>query len=150
MAQDDIEAIKRLKYAYFRLLDLKQFAALGELLTEDVTAAYEGGARSYVGRPAIVAFLTAALGDPGIVSHHNGHHPEIELVSPARATGQWYLHDRVIVPASDIEIGGTALYDDEYVKVDGRWLIGHTGYQRIFEERRRHSTMEVLSFTSRF
>ena len=150
MAHEDIEAIKQVKFAYFRYLDLKQFEELGRLLTEDVTAAYEDGKRSYEGRAAVVTFLGAALGDPGIVSHHNGHHPEIELTGPDSATGVWYLHDRVIVPAADIEIGGTAFYRDEYARVDGRWLIARTGYQRVFEERRRHRTLEVLSFTSRF
>ncbi|MNP66150.1 hypothetical protein D3C76_1618210 [compost metagenome] len=28
---------------------------------------------------------------------------------------------------------GTALYQDEYVKRDGRWIIVVTGYRRIFE-----------------
>jgi hypothetical protein len=34
----ELEAIRRLKYAYFRTLDLKQFDQLGALLTEDATA----------------------------------------------------------------------------------------------------------------
>jgi hypothetical protein len=32
----------------------------------------------------------------------------------------------------------------------GRWRIDHTGYERVFEEHRRHSTGELLSFRSRF
>jgi SnoaL-like domain len=145
-----VEAIKALKYAYFRLLDLKRFDELGELLTESATASYEDGRRSLSGRAAIVAFLSDSLSDPGIVSQHHGHHPEITLASGAAAVGVWYLHDRVIAPRFDIEIGGTALYRDEYVRTDSGWLIGHTGYERIFEERRRHSTLELVSFTSRF
>ena len=117
---EDLEAIRALKYAYLRLLDLKRFDELGELLTEGCTASYEDGRRSYEGRAAIVGFLTEALGDPGIVSSHQGHHPEIALEGPGRATGVWYLTDRVMVPAADLEIGGTALYRDEYEKVDGR------------------------------
>jgi hypothetical protein len=50
MDRDDIEAIKQVKYAYFRLLDLKRFDELGELLTEDCTADYEDGTRHYDGR----------------------------------------------------------------------------------------------------
>ncbi|HLN16881.1 MAG TPA: nuclear transport factor 2 family protein [Acidimicrobiales bacterium] len=145
----DVAAIEQVKYAYFRLLDLKRFVELGELLTEDATAAYEDGRRSFAGRAAIVAFLTEALGDPGIVSAHHGHHPEI-TVDGDRATGVWYLTDRVIVPAFDVEIGGTAFYNDEYVRRDGRWYISHTGYERVFEERRRHTTGELLSLRTRF
>jgi hypothetical protein len=147
---EDLEAIKALKYAYLRLLDLKRFEELGELLTEGCTASYEDGRRSYEGRAAIVGFLTKALGDPGIVSSHQCHHPEIASLGPDRASGTWYLTDRVAVPAADLEIGGTALYRDEYVKADGRWLIDHTGYERIFEERRVHTTLALISFSSRF
>ncbi len=39
----ELEAIRRLKYAYFRNLDLKQFDELGRLLTENATASYEDG-----------------------------------------------------------------------------------------------------------
>jgi hypothetical protein len=146
-----IEAVKQVKYAYFRLLDLKRFDELGQLLTVGCTAAYEDGRRSLEGREAIVAFLTGALGDPGIVSEHHGHHPEIVVHEDgATATGVWYLQDRVVVPAADLEIGGSAFYRDEYVASGGRWLIAHTGYERVFEEHRVHSTMAVRSFRSRF
>ena len=46
----ELEAIRRLKYAYFRTLDLKQFDDLGALLTEDVTASYEDGKTVLEGR----------------------------------------------------------------------------------------------------
>ena len=75
----EIESIRQLKYAYFRLLDLKRFTELGELLTEDATTAYQSGELRQSGREAIVAFLEESLGDPGIVTMHNGHHPEIVL-----------------------------------------------------------------------
>ena len=35
----EIESICQVKYAYFRLLDLKRFTELGALLTEDATTA---------------------------------------------------------------------------------------------------------------
>jgi hypothetical protein len=97
------------------------------------------------GRDAIVAFLEKSLGDPGIVTTHNGHHPEIVLTGDRTATGTWYLEDRVIVPAHDFVLTGTALYHDDYVKDDGSWRIAHTGYERIYEEHRRYSSGQVLS-----
>ncbi|HUC04752.1 MAG TPA: nuclear transport factor 2 family protein, partial [Acidimicrobiales bacterium] len=77
----EIEAIRRLKYAYLRTLDLKEFEALGALLTEDATAAYEDGRTVLEGRSAIVTWLEAALGTHDIVTEHHGHHPEIDLTS---------------------------------------------------------------------
>ncbi|MGP0032199.1 MAG: nuclear transport factor 2 family protein [Acidimicrobiales bacterium] len=147
---NELEAIRRLKYAYFRTLDLKRFDELGQLLTDDATAAYEDGKTRLSGRDAIVAWLSESLGSPGIATEHHGHHPEIDFVSDTEATGTWYLQDRVIVPSADIEIGGTAFYSDRYVKNDDGWRIAHTGYMRVFEEHRIHSTLAVHSFSSRF
>jgi SnoaL-like domain len=141
----DIESICHVKYAYFRLLDLKRFTELGALLLEDATTAYQSGELRQSGREAIVAFLSESLGDPGIVTMHNGHHPEIEVTDEHTATGHWYLEDRVIVPAQDFELHGTALYSDRYAKVDGTWKIAHTGYERIYEEHIRYSTGAVRS-----
>ncbi|HUC04463.1 MAG TPA: nuclear transport factor 2 family protein, partial [Acidimicrobiales bacterium] len=92
----------------------------------------------------------SVLGDPGMVTQHHGHHPEITFVSSAAAEGTWYLQDRVIIPGADLEIAGTAFYSDRYVKEDGSWKIAHTGYMRVFEEHRTHSTMAVRSLRSRF
>ena len=64
----ELEAIRRLKYAYFRTLDLKQFDDLGALLTEDVTAGYEDGRTVLQGRTAIVAWLGEVLGDRGMAT----------------------------------------------------------------------------------
>jgi hypothetical protein len=146
----ELEAIRRVKYAYFRTLDLKRFDELGKLLTEDATAAYEDGRTVLEGRRAIVTWLSEALSSPDIVTEHHGHHPEIDVTSATTATGSWYLQDRVIVPSADLEIGGTAFYSDRYAKTDDGWRIAHTGYMRVFEEHRTHSTLAVLSFSSRF
>ena len=146
----ELEAIRRLKYAYFRTLDLKQFDDLALLLTEDATTSYEDGKTVLEGRAAVASWLSAVLGDRGIVTEHHGHHPEITFTSDTTAEGVWYLQDRVIVPAADVEIAGTAFYDDRYRLTAEGWRIAHTGYTRVFEEHRTHSTLAVRSFTSRF
>ncbi len=146
----EAEAIRLLKYAYFRTLDLKQFDDLGALLTADVTASYEDGRTVLEGRDAVVGWLSQVLADPGMVTEHHGHHPEITFTGPDSAQGTWYLQDRVIIPAADLEIDGTAFYDDRYRLTEEGWRIAHTGYRRVFEEQRTHSTFEVRSFRSRF
>ena len=55
----EIELIKRVKYAYFRNLDLKQWDEIRELFTEDASASYGGGAYAFEGRDAIVEFFRA-------------------------------------------------------------------------------------------
>jgi bile-acid 7alpha-dehydratase len=146
----DIEAIKQLKHAYFRLLDSKQFEELGQLFVEDATTSYESGKYTHHGRDEVVSFLSDSIGDRSIVHEHLGHHPEIVLTGATTAVGSWYLHDRVIVAGVDFELGGTAVYSDEYEKVDGAWRIRHTGYERIYEEQRKLSTGELKAFRDRF
>jgi hypothetical protein len=146
----ELEAIRQLKYSYFRLLDLKQFEELGLLLTEDATAAYEDGRTVLEGRQAIVQWLSAALSSHDLITEHHGHHPEIAFTSATSASGSWYLQDRVIVPSVDLEISGTAFYADRYTLTDQGWRIAHTGYMRVFEEHRTHTTLALISFTSRF
>src|SRR5262249_11382463 len=58
----ELEAIKRLKYAYARCLDLKLWDEIAGLFTEDAVAAYSGGGYTFEGREAIVDFLTRSMG----------------------------------------------------------------------------------------
>jgi uncharacterized protein (TIGR02246 family) len=130
----EIEQIKQLKYRYLRAVDLRDWELLAATLTEDATAAYASGKLSFQGREAIVEFMKQALPAGEVISAHRVHHPEIELTSPTTATACWALDDVVIAPAAGVTIRGAAYYEDEMAKFDGRWLISHTGYRRLYEE----------------
>ena len=130
----EIEAIKKLKYAYARLLDTKRWDELAELFTPDATASYGGGNLSFTGRDAIMEFLSGVLKSETTLTTHNMSQPEIELLSSDRARGVWKLHDEVIVLDAATYVRGASIYEDEYRKVDGSWLFAHTGYKRLFEE----------------
>jgi SnoaL-like domain len=130
----EIEAIKRLKYRYARLLDTKDFDSLADLFVEEATASYSGGQLSYEGRDAIIGFLRAALGSTTMLTSHLVGQPEIELTGHDSAEGTWALQDMVILAEQGIEIRGTAFYEDRYVKVAGAWRFRHTGYRRVYEE----------------
>jgi len=145
---EEIEAIKQLKYRYFRALDCKQWDLLGDTLSEDASAAYDSGKYSFEGRDAILAFLRDALGSPRIVSMHHGHHPEIELTGESSARGTWYLQDMVIFRDANMVLHGAGFYGDEYVKLDGAWKIRSTGYERTFEQFQTHK--DPLQLRTRF
>ncbi|MBM3673677.1 MAG: nuclear transport factor 2 family protein [Actinobacteria bacterium] len=130
----EIAAIERLKYAYFRCLDLKQWDDIAELFVPEATCAYSAGAYSYDGRDAIVGFFRKAMGRETFLSSHKAHHPEIALTGPDSATGVWALEDWVIDTQWNLDIRGAAFYEDDYVKRDGKWLILRTAYKRVFEE----------------
>jgi bile-acid 7alpha-dehydratase len=144
---DEIEAIKKLKYKYFRCLDRKRWAELAECFAPDATSAYDDGRYSFQGRDAILRFLEQALGRPDVITLHQGHHPEIELTSPTTATGTWYLEDEVIDRKRNQALRGAAFYHDEYVKLDGAWKLKATGYTRTFEETWDRSQLPSLKLT---
>jgi len=151
MTPDDlvtIEEIKRLKFRYLRCLDQKRFADLREVLTEDCTARYSGGHYSFDGVEAIIAFLEESMGSEKFLSSHRCGHPEIDLVSPDRATGVWALDDTVIIEDMGITIRGAAFYSDEYLRTDAGWRISHTGYKRTFEEIHPRASIEGLQLTA--
>ena len=141
---EDIEAIKQVKYRYFRCLDTKDWDGIRETLAEDARSAYDGGKYSYDGREAIVQFLKDALGNPKVVSRHHGHHPEIELTSNASARGVWYLEDYVLFRETNVVVRGAAFYHDEYEKIGDRWLIKSTGYERTYEIVEQAGRMDAL------
>jgi len=130
----EIEAIKRLKYKYMRCIDQKRWDELAETFAADATSSYGDGKFSFQGREAILDFLSKSMSASTFQSAHHVHHPEIELTSETTAKGTWALEDTVIEKAAGWSLRGAAFYSDEYVKQDGRWLILHTGYKRLFEE----------------
>src|SRR5437667_145839 len=83
---EDIAAIERLKYRYWRCLDLKLWDELAGCFTDQATADYGEGRYRFAGAEAILRFLRESLGrESGSVTVHHGHHPEIELTSATAA-----------------------------------------------------------------
>lgn len=130
---NDIEAIKQLKYRYFRLLDLKRFDELEQLMLPECTSDLRDGRHCHDNRDSLMAFLRESMGRHDLLSMHNGHHPEIEMIDDHEARGTWNMHDIVIDRQHDIRLEGNGFYEDRYRKVNGEWFIVHTGYKSTFE-----------------
>lgn len=130
----EIEEIKRVKYKYMRCVDKKLWKEMEEVFIPEATAAYSAGHYTYESRDAIIAWLKKSMERDSLHTTHSLHQPEIELQGNDRATGVWKLEDIVVDVEFEVTISGAAFYDDRYVKRDGRWLIEHTGYERIFEQ----------------
>ncbi len=129
----DMEAIRQLKHAYFRCIDSANFEELETLFHEDVLVHFKGGNYEWKlqGRAEYLASIRKSFTRKAI-GHHNGHQPEIQMLSDREATGIWYLADHMWIQPS-FYTTGTALYWDRYVKEDGRWLIRETRYERLYE-----------------
>ena len=128
-----LEAIRQLKYRYFRSLDCNDWALFAECLSEDCRAAYSDGRLCLDGRRAIVDFMRENMSGADFLSMHHGHHPEIAIEDADNATGTWYLEDTIISLKRGTRLYGAAIYEDRYRREDGRWLISETGYRRTFE-----------------
>ena len=131
---EEIELIKRLKYAYCRGIDTCNTDLLATLFTEDADIDYRGGTYRFQmkGRDAIVAALGQAF-HARFVGSHTVHMPEIEVHEDGTADGLWTLLDYALDLDSGNATVGAAHYRDRYVKRDGRWLITHAEYDRVYE-----------------
>jgi hypothetical protein len=131
----DMEAIRRVKHSYFRCIDTGNFEELEDYFHEDVSVHFIGGTYEWKlqGKTEYLASIRASFHNRS-VGHHNGHHPEIEMLSATEATGVWYLTDNMWIMSQNNFTTGTAIYWDRYVKEDGRWQIIDTKYERIYEQ----------------
>ena len=128
----EIEAIKRLKARYFRLMDTKDWDGLAAVFTDDVEidVTGEGGGVTH-GVAEYLPFLRAAIEDATTV--HHGHMPEIALTSPTTATGIWALEDQLWWPeGSPIEcMHGFGHYHETYEKTGDGWRIASMTITRL-------------------
>ena len=130
---DDFHAITTLKYRYGTALDTKDFVAMTDLMVDDVTVAYGGGAVTLQGRENVRDWMANAMGSKAMLSNHFFSHPVIDVEGDT-ATGAWELMDIVILEDVKMVIRGASIYADEYVRVGDEWKIKHTGYKRLWEE----------------
>jgi hypothetical protein len=132
----DIEAIKRLKARYFRLLDLKQWDEFETLFTDDFTFF---SVHAKCAEPEFPVATSArefrnrlvALTD-GCSTTHHGHMPEIE-VNGNSASGVWAMQDVVEHPTElGMRFTGSGHYYDYYERgVDKIWRIAKSKLVRI-------------------
>ena len=146
----EIHRIERLKYAYLRCLDRKEWDELRTLFLPHATASYGGGAKEITGGDAIVDWLEETMGDAAFHSAHRCTQPEIDFDDESHAFGRWALVDWVIDTRWDICVQGASFYEDRYEQVDGQWRLAHTGYLRTYEEIYPRGSVEGLRLTASF
>ncbi len=129
---EDIEAIRYLQAKYQRSLDTRDFNGIASCFADDVVSAYGNGDMAYTGKDQVVGFLMNVMSIT-MPSAHMIHGGEIDLIDQNNATGKWYLQDFLINKDHNVTINGAAIYENGYVKVDGKWLIKSIGYKRLYE-----------------
>lgn len=129
---EDIESIRSLQAKYQRCLDIRDFDGLAECFAEDVVSSYGNGSMSYVGRDAVLKFLSEVM-TLKMPSSHLIHGGEIEVKDTSNASAKWYLEDFLLHRKYKVKLHGAAIYDVDYIKSDGRWQIKSIGYKRCYE-----------------
>jgi hypothetical protein len=122
--QDDIEAIKQLKARYFRMMDAKDWDGLAAVFADDVEIDMTGEGGGITRSVAeYMPFLRENI--ETVTTVHHGHMPEIELTSPATATGIWAMEDELWWPEGGplTHLHGYGHYHETYVKTPAGWRI---------------------------
>jgi len=119
---EDVEAIQQLKARYCERCDDGPYDADGvaELFTEDAVWEGEGFGR-FVGREAIRDFFRTGRSVFSFTIHQ-ATNPIIE-VDGDRARGRWYLLQPSTLVDGNRAIWLASHYEDEYLRVGGRWLF---------------------------
>lgn len=125
-ALEDIEAIKRLKHDYLYFCDSKQPDRVMDCFVAGPVHIDYGEVGVFDSREALVEVFSRAACHEHMVEMHHAQNPRIDLVDDHSARGVWGLFYHLIDTRNQLVTQLGACYEDEYRKVDGRWLISST------------------------
>jgi hypothetical protein len=141
----ETEAIKQLKARYFRYLDAKNWEALRECLSDDVTFDYPPGKIHVSGGEALIANFRKRHATTKTA--HTGSMPEIIIKNTNEAEGIWFMTDYVVSIGEDeqqIITQGFGHYFETYLLVDGYWKIKSILLERLLLTQPNHKLISIL------
>lgn len=121
-----IEDVKILKSRYFQYSDMNRRDIFFNLFTDDATVLFHDVIDDFM--PAREFFVTLGQVTQKTRRVHKGFMPDIQILSPDRATGVWSMEDRLYWTDTDTPDGITQMvgqghYSETYARVDGEWKI---------------------------
>lgn len=133
----DKEKIRKLKQLYSHLMDSGQIDALADIFTEDAVCEFGPEYGNWEGRETIRTNYHGVFDaqDQFSAMHHITNH-YIDITGPDTAKGRSYLIDVVTTAEPDAQpIVWFGLYDEEYRKENGQWLISKCSLQFLWPQR---------------
>ncbi|MDL4818393.1 nuclear transport factor 2 family protein [Actinomadura opuntiae] len=136
-----VEAIKALKYRYWRACDGKDPAAFRDCFVSGPASIDYGSLGTFEDADELArVFAEIALskvdGRYAVLDMHHGFHPVITLIDDVSASGVWTLRFRQVNRVDGTELLMTAEYDDAYVLEDGRWKMAKSHVRPLWTIRR--------------
>lgn len=126
---EDVRAIEILKWRYLRACDRKQPEQVRATLTPDAVIDFEGFPL-FTDRDSFVAIYEKWGCVPNIVDMHHGQHPIVE-VDGDTAKGWFDLYFFQMDTDTGRHTQLAVSYEDDFVRVDGDWLIKRTVSRRL-------------------
>ena len=120
---EDIEAIRRLKAHYLNACDSQDPEGASHCFADGEVRIDMGHVGVLSHRDQFAALYRAAGCHPHILDMHHGTNSEIHIVDDTHARGLWALEYRNINTKDKTITLLSAVYHDEYVKLDGDWKI---------------------------
>lgn len=126
---NDVEAIRRHKAVYARLVDAsaddltnRSLARFADLFDEDAT--FTLGAKKLRGRQAICDHFFSGAPESRVQVWHSFHTPIVDIDGDSAAT-QWTMYARARMPADpdDVKVIVGRVHDTLRRGTDGRWRI---------------------------
>ena len=122
----DIDQIKALKSRYFRALDTKDWDALEQTLSPDISTSYSNGKLVFHGPKEVTEYFKEVMPATEITLHQ-GHNPEITLESDTVAWGKWYLQD-ILARRKPASLKLATLLDKPSRRVHPEVVVDYCGF----------------------
>jgi hypothetical protein len=137
---EDVQEIERLQYVYGFYIDNRMWPEMAALFCDDAPSIEIGRRGRYVGRERVLRFLVEVLGGGrwGLLKNELINHIQLQPVITVAEDGQSArMRSRAIVqgnspPGSGKLLWAEGVYENEYVKENGRWKIRHLGWAPTF------------------
>jgi len=128
-----IEAIRRLRYKYWRCIHKGMWDDLLDCYADDAMVDFGYGLK-LGGKKALEDFYKGSMASAFTLVDPQGHNPEIEILSSTTARGFWQLDNSMVETQTKKAVRVGASYDEEYTKRDGEWKISVQKVNHIYRQ----------------
>jgi hypothetical protein len=122
-ALEHLNAIKDVQYRYWHCVDAQQLDDVKDCFIDNGAVIDMEGVAPCNSREDFIAVLKAQGGNPGFLSLHSGHNPQIKITGAVHAEGTWDALFVAVDVANRLTYRLTGRYENRYVKRNDQWKI---------------------------